>query len=162
MITQEKLKELLDYDPETGIFTWKISKSRAVKGCKAGYIGRRGYIIITIDKIKYPAHRLAYIWMTGKNPESIMDHINGNTGDNKWSNLRLANPSENSCNAARQRNNKSGVTGVSWSKELGKWRADVTKNGNRHYLGLFDEFEDAVSARISAEEEYHGDFTRKS
>jgi hypothetical protein len=90
-----RLRELLNYAPSTGIFTWNVSRGRATAGAQAGSEDYSGYVLIRVDKILYKAHRLAVLYMTGKWPECQVDHINGVEGDNRWSNLRECTVKEN-------------------------------------------------------------------
>lgn len=121
VITREKLHHLLDYDPASGVFTRKVSKSsNAQVGQVAGSVDKRGYIVIRIDGELYKAHRLAHLYMTGEFPPDQIDHINRIKSDNRWKNLRLANGSQNQMNSTRN-DNTSGKKGVHWHKQSGKW-----------------------------------------
>jgi len=155
--TQERLKELFNYDAKMGTFTRIITKHyNAKKGDIAGSKGRRGYLKIAVDGKQYYAHRLAWIYMQGAIPEnSIVDHKNRNTSDNSWEdNIRLASRRGNFCNSKLSKRNTSGVMGVYWKKERKKWRAYITNNGKNISLGSFSEKIDAVKARWDAENKY--------
>jgi len=158
-LTQGRLKELLHYNPETGIFTWvkgrvKSRGGNAKKGKVAGTAHSAGYIQIAIDKKLYLAHRLAFLYVDGYIPENNVDHINRIRDDNRWCNLREVSQSCNLRNASIRIANTSGVTGVSWDKEKNKWRAAIRASGSNKYLGYFESFDDAVRARWEAEIKY--------
>src|SRR5437879_5605760 len=109
MLTAERLKELLTYDPETGEFRWKVAPNGRVRvGDIAGCVSSRGYILIGIDGALYRAHRLAFLFMTGAFPEPQVDHSNRDKADNRWLKLREANNSQNNANKPAQSNNTSG------------------------------------------------------
>ena len=155
MITQERIKELLHYCPDTGTFTWKNRASRRVRiGDKAGCTGTEGYISIRINYKTYSAHRLAFFYMTGSWPVDQVDHINQTRDDNRWTNLRPVTPQENQKNASMHSRNKSGMTGVCWCTQNGKWRAQIRVNEKIKHLGIFGVKEDAVSARKAANIKY--------
>ena len=120
-LTQERLKELLDYNPDTGVFTRRVS----VQGCKAGDIAGclngKGYRRISVDSKVYVASRLAFLYMGGYLPEYDVDHINRIRDDNKWSNLRHVSRQCNMRNGSRRSTNTSGITGVCWCKQYKKW-----------------------------------------
>src|SRR5215813_12141516 len=103
MLTHERLKELLSYDPKTGLFIWNS------RGAVAGTTDQEGYIQIHLDGKKYRAHRLAYLYMTGEMPTQILDHINRVRSDNRWGNLRPVTDRFNYYNCSDYSNNKSGV-----------------------------------------------------
>lgn len=161
MLTQQLLKERFEYCPKTGIFVYlrKVSQNTRV-GDIAGCVHKpTGYhkINITLPGGKsrsYPSHRLAFLWMTGRLPESNIDHINGDKLDNRWDNLREATDSENNRNARRRKDNKSGVCGVYWEKRSERWLSTICFNKKHIRLGLFDLFEDAVKARKEAEKQF--------
>jgi HNH endonuclease len=158
-LTQERLRELLDYDPVTGVFRRKIncgSKGRA--GSVAGRIRRDGYWRIHIDYGDYAAHRLAFFWMTGKWPLQDVDHINLCRTDNRWENLREASRSQNMFNSRAPSTNSSGIKGVYRSRD--KWMAGITVSGKFKNLGYFSEIEDAAAAYYAAAKKYGGEFAR--
>ena len=152
MLTQTRLKELLHYDTESGIFTWiKIKVSNQVKvGDKAGSLKSSGYTEISIDGKKYKAHRLAFLYINGRMPTNI-DHINHKCSDNRLINLREVSHQDNCKNRSIRSDNKYGVVGVSWKKQSSKWYAYISNNGKVVHLGYFDEFSEAVNARKNAE-----------
>ncbi len=152
-LTQDRLKEILDYNPDTGEFTWKL-KRRGVGIGKAGDKHSSGYARIKVDGKRYYAHRLAFLWMTGELPKrgQEVDHINHIRDDNRWENLRLVDHRNNRRNSSRGNNNKSGITGVCWNKEVGKWHVFIEHKGATKYLGLYSSFDTAVKVRKCAEE----------
>lgn len=151
-LTQERLKELLDYDPETGLFIWKVDRgNNKIKGKIAGCLDKEsGYWKIAIDKKNYRAHRLAFLYIEGYLPENQVDHKDRDRANNKWDNLREASQTCNMRNQKININNKSGVTGVCWDNSRKKWRAyiEVPQKIN---IGRFDNLIDAVKARWKAE-----------
>ncbi len=154
MITQERLKELVRYEPETGVFIRLENRGRLKKGDEAGGIDAEGYRRLTIDGRSYKAHRLAFMYMTGRFPNQHTDHIDQDRQNNKFSNLREATPQQNSRNKKRQSSNLSGFTGVGWRNDLSIWRARIYHKNKNVNLGTFDKLSDAVLARLNAEEEY--------
>ena len=172
MITQKELKELLHYDPETGVFTWLprcINKFKSDLGMKiwnakhamtqAGYLsakrnGKCRYITISIANRPYQAHRLSWLYMNGEFPADQIDHINGNGLDNRFLNLRAVTCSENKKNMKIQKNNTSGCVGVRWHKCSSKWLAQVRAEGRQIHLGVFDDWFEAICARKSAENKF--------
>lgn len=164
MITQENLKQNLRYDPETGLFNWRVSRRRNVRkaGDVAGLPRERGYSQIWINNKPYNAHRLAFLYMTGKWPK-VVDHINGDIRDNKWSNLRECFGSTlNNANMKRSIRNTSGIKGVSWSAKSHKWYASIMCNGHSKNLGYFALKEDAAAAYRRASLKIFGEFARSA
>lgn len=156
MITQERLKELLHYNADTGNFDWH----RRYRGCRLdriGHLTRFGYLLIGIDGRSYQAHRLAWLYIHGEMPKHQIDHINGDKLDNRIENLRDVSQHHNCKNKSRAKNNTSGVTGVYWSKTKNKWKASIGINNKTKALGSFDTIFDAAAARISAQNKlgYH-------
>lgn len=148
---QERLRELLDYDPETGVFVWKCKQHGVTRGSVAGVTTNQGYKVICIQYIKYMAHRLAFVWMTGDCPD-VVDHINRNRLDNSWSNLRPATIALNSRNSGLRSDNTSGFKGVYWRRQNNKWAAKIEINKKTKSLGYFLTKEEAASAYKKAAE----------
>lgn len=155
-MTQEELKQILDYDPETGLFRWKIKPSKKINiGDVAGALRPDGYIQIRINKKDYSAHRLAWLYVTGDWPVNTVDHINRIRNDNQISNLRDITNQEQQFHKGNDKRNTSGYKGASWSKQNKKWRAAIGVNGKIIYLGLFNTKEAASEAYQEAKEKYH-------
>jgi len=150
MITQEELKEILEYDRDSGLFVWKKSKGSKKAGEIAGSISGHGYIVIMINKINYMAHRLAFLYEYGYIPTQV-DHDNQNRKDNRLANLNASDEKENMKNKTKYNNNRSGVAGVNWNKNANRWEARISIDGKRKSLGKFVEFSEAVNARKNAE-----------
>lgn len=160
IITQARFKELLHYDPFTGIFTWKVTRTGSAKpGTVAGYIKNEGYICIKIDCRSYMAHRLAFLYMLGRWPKGDVLHTDGRSADNRWHMLGEGTRAENLKDQQIPHNNKSGTTGVCWGKKEQKWRARIKVNYKEINLGHFKDKADAIAARRSAERE-HGFISR--
>lgn len=156
MLTQERLKELLEYDPETGVFVWKITRrGKAKAGARAGAINNNGYEHIWIDQIAYKSHRLAWLYVNGSWPARAIDHINRIKSDNRITNLREATKAQNGWNRGKNSNNTSGYPGVSWHKTVGKWSARIRIDSARKHLGYFDTPEEANAAYVRAKAEHH-------
>jgi hypothetical protein len=161
MITQNELKQVLHYNQDTGVFTWLVSKQgQKGIGSKAGCLTLGGYYSITIDREFYLAHRLAWFYVYGTWPANTIDHINGDTQDNRICNLREATSSQNGMNRLEQSNNTSGHRGVTFHKKAQKWRAHIKINQKQKHLGLFITKELAIEARNKAEEELFRNFRR--
>jgi hypothetical protein len=168
MIDIEELKHRLTYHPKTGLFTWNHSSCRrqegAVAGCRdvkqhATY--EEVYITIGINNRKYRAHRLAFIYMGVLIPKCI-DHLNGDSTDNRWGNLRAATHSQNSKNKKKPITNTSGFVGVCRERRSGKWRAYISVNKKQIKFGLYATPEEAYAARVKKLEELGGcDYTRR-
>ena len=154
MLTQERLKELLSYDPMTGDFTRIKGIQGGRCGVVAGTIHPAGYNQISIDSKTCRAHRIAFLYMTGSMPKNHVDHINGARHDNRWANLREASPYDNSKNQRKAKNNTSGVTGISRRKEGGLWRVDISIDKKQVFMGDFNDFFEACCVRKSAELTY--------
>lgn len=148
-MNQESLKKLLHYDPETGIFTRKTTKR--VAGC----LTPTGYVYVGIFNKQVFAHRLAWLYMYGVLPPDKVDHINRNRSDNRISNLRLCNNSENLQNSKVRTDNTSGFRGVSWEKNRKKWQVYVYVNQRGKFFGYFDDLHEANLVAIKVRKEMH-------
>ncbi len=164
-ITQKRLKELLDYDPATGIFRWKVNRAAKHPGDIAGCIKvDSGYVIIGLDMRLYRAHQLAWLWMIGRWPRQFMDHRDTNKSNNRWKNLRLATKSQNMANMSAPIHNTSGLKGVSRYRQGDKWgkswQAGIQINGCSKHLGHFTTMKEAHAAYIVAAKKFFGEFAR--
>jgi len=154
-VTLGRLRELLNYNPETGIFTWNVKKRRASAGERAGSNSTIGYRQIGIDGRDYFEHRLAWLYVYGEWPEFEIDHRNGVRSDNRILNLRQATKAQNGQNQKPRSTNTSGIAGVSWSKRRSKWVAYIMVNNKHRHLGLFDDIQKAEEAYLNAKQELH-------
>jgi hypothetical protein len=152
-LTAERLRDLLHYDPKTGVFTSRKT------GERIGRLDRsHGYVAMHIFSRKYYAHRLAWLYSTLQFPEHQIDHINGVRDDNRIVNLRDAPRSLNQQNRrAPQRNNRSGVFGI--YKDRNKWRAEIHSEGVKVSLGSFASKDDAAQAYLNAKRQLHAGCT---
>lgn len=159
MLTVERLKEVLRYDLETGVFRWACAiGNRAKEGAVAGCLRSDGYCFIRIDGHPYAAHRLAWLYMHGVWPNLHIDHINRVRSDNRIENLREATRAQNQGNLPRYRNNTSGIKGVSLMKRDNKWRASIRVNGKPKNLGHFNTKEEAAEVYRKAAIARWGEF----
>ena len=157
-LTAEYLRSILNYDQETGIFTWKVRTANRVKvGDAAGCPDGGGYLRIKVQSRLYRAHRLAWLHTHGVWPKGELDHINRNRSDNRVSNLRDISHKQNLQNSGKRSDNTSGHTGVYWYKPYSKWRALIMHNYKLIHLGYFSILEEAIAARKAAEKLYWSD-----
>lgn len=171
LLTAQQLRQLLRYDPETGILYWNVREpgwfedgkrsaewrarnwNSAFAGKPAGYIAPHGYNLVQLPGRMECAHRIAWVMTHGEWPEFV-DHIDGDRANNRLANLRSVSRSENARNKAKSSGNKSGVTGVSWYSGISKWVAEIGHNKKTIRLGRYECFDDAVAARKQAEVKY--------
>lgn len=156
-ITYDLIRELFNYDPENGILTWREAWGLGGRFPAGAVAGRktRWYLNVVVDRRSYMVHRVIWFWMTGAWPTHEVDHINGNGSDNRWINLRSATHAENQQNLKMQKNNTSGLTGVSWHNKVSKWRAVIAVNGRSRHLGYFANPELAYAAYLEAKTNLH-------
>ena len=156
MITQKELKELLHYNPETGVFTWLQKAASNTKiGSVAGCNHNCGYITIRVRGKLYLAHRLAWLYVAGEWPKKDVDHSDHIRNNNKWDNLLDTVHRVNAKNQSKFKNNKSGVTGVHWNKNAKKWQSKITVNYKCIHIGYFTDKFESICARKSAENKYN-------
>jgi hypothetical protein len=165
-LTAEYVRSILEYNPETGEFRWKwregVSKriNARYAGTVAGDVTSDGYLRIGINASRYQAHRIAWLIVYGGWPPEQIDHIDCDRLNNRIANLRLATCQENMRNAGLRKTNTTGVTGVFWRKDYGKFQASIRAGGKRLHLGYHDTLEAATAARHAAEIEHFGEFRR--
>lgn len=160
MLTVERLKELLTYDPETGYFTRNNNTGKFKAGSTSGWTNGLGYYFLSIDGKTYLGHRLVFFLELGDWPKEV-DHIDGNPSNNKRSNLRIVTSAQNSWNTVKHKDNTSGYKNVFWSNEHQKYRARFMINGKNIEVGLFDDPKEASEKVSEIRAKYHGEFSRK-
>ena len=174
-LTPELLRELLEYDPETGRLTWRNRAARHFTGgsnyrspesrannWNTKWAGKEAFTTVSpygyncgaVLEVSVVAHRVAWAIHYGRWPSRQIDHINGDKTDNRIANLRDISQQENKRNQPRRSTNKSGVTGVFWTERSKKWRAYISVKSRLTHIGYFDDFDDAVAARREAEKQY--------
>lgn len=161
MISHSRLLEVLKYDPKNGEFIWLVApRKNTPAGSIAGSLKPDGYIRITIEGIRYQAHRLAWFYMHGVWPPEKVDHENRVRSDNRKSNLRLATHSQNLANSCRPSHNTSGFKGVSWNRAMNKWLAQIQADGQNTNLGYFSDPKEAHQAYVDAARQLYGEYAR--
>lgn len=163
-ITQEVVREFIDYDPKTGLCVWKprdrkwfnanssyVSFNSRFIGTSCGHVSAKdGYTRIAMFGKKLLMHRVIWLWMTGEWPDGQIDHENGNRGDFRFANLRMVSNQQNCLNQGMRKRNKSGYKGVCFDKSRNKWLANICINRVKQYLGRFDTPEEAFAAYVKA------------
>lgn len=129
-LTAERLRELLHYDPDTGAFTWLVSRGKAKRGDVAGWPNGRGYLQVGIDGRAPSLHRPAFLWMTGAYPAGAVDHINGDGTDNRWANIRCVSASDNQRNLRCHREGKP----VGVQRVGGGWQSAIRLRGRTMHI----------------------------
>lgn len=161
-VTHERLLELMHYDPVTGVFTRKKQMGRFPPGQKVGTLNKAGYLYCRIDCIDYGMHRLAWFYVTNVWPTQDIDHINGQSSDNRIENLRHVTRQTNMENQVRANcKSKSGVLGVSKCSDRNRWVAQIKVNGKGINLGRFRSLHDAEQAYKEAKEKLHAGFVKE-
>jgi len=162
MLDQKTLRELLDYNPDTGVFIRKTRTANAINvGDVAGYVNACGYVIVSVQNKPRLAHRLAWLYMYGSWPTKNLDHADGNRENNAISNLRECNQSQNVANTRLGRRNSSGFKGVSCIPgRKSPWRARITIDYKERTIGYYKTQEDAYAAYCKAAAEAFGEFHR--
>jgi hypothetical protein len=146
MITQERLKKIFSYDPETGIFTRRFKTSNSSKLGVVTTQDSAGYIQFSVDAISKRAHQWAFLYMENYIPDQV-DHDNRNKSDNRWCNLKPSNDKLNRKNMPKRKDNLSGVTGVYFDNYYQCWRAVIYDDTKRRSLGTFVLKSHAIAAR---------------
>lgn len=157
-LSLEQIKKLLVYDPETGLFTRRIAvgrHGRHAKDVACGTKTPRGYIVMSIRRVRVMAHRLAWFYTFGCWPVNDIDHINQIKSDNRIVNLREATRAQNMQNVTSHKHNTSGIKGVCWHSQRKRWRAFIFVDYKQKHLGLFDTKEAAYVARKEAEQKFN-------
>lgn len=158
-MTQDELKSLLNYDPETGVFTWVKSSGRAKSGDVAGRISH-GYRRIPVNGKCHMAHRLAWLIMVGEEPEHEIDHANGDKLDNRFSNLRAATRKQNATNRGAMKNSKTGIKNVCYIAWRKKYKVQMKIGDKVKHIGYFDCLELAALVASEHRAKLHGEFAR--
>ena len=160
-LTAERIRELFDYDKESGVLTRSITTgSKSQAGDVVGWENSRGYLNVSIDRKKYKLHRVIWVHVYGYWPDATIDHINMVKTDNRLENLRLATKQENSWNIGKHKRNASGYKGVQLRKDANRWQATIGVGRKNKYLGLFATPELAYQAYCKAALEMRGEFAR--
>ena len=156
LLSLKKLKSLVHYNPDTGVFTYVTSRAKWIKpGDVAGFFNKNGYQYLSLAGVKFLGHRVAWFYTHGVWPDECIDHINGNPSDNRLCNLRLATRSQNSQSKKISVRLGSGFRGVNKCPRTGKWRARV-----QFQIGLFPTKEAAARAVDVVMKQHFGEYAR--
>jgi hypothetical protein len=160
-LTQQRAREVFDYDPLTGTLMWRI----ALRGHPAGRVVGEGatkvrYLVVEVDGEKLRVNRVIWLWMTGSWPITPIDHENLNGRDNTWTNLRLATFSENNANCAVRKHCKTGRKNIRRGRGAQGWQVVIVRDRKVQFTGTFPTLEEAVAARDVAGRKIHGEFYR--
>ena len=160
-LTAERLREIIVYDPVTGVFRNRVKRSpRAIQGIVIGNLTNKGYLNAGIDGKTYSLHRLAWLYMTGEFPTLGIDHKDTIKTNNAWENLREANGSQNEANKSITNKNKTGVKGVYWNAVLNKYHAQIRINRKTKHLGYYQTIQEAAAAYKAAAILTFGEYAR--
>lgn len=151
-LTAARLRELLHYDPDTGLFTWRHTRPKAPAGAVAGSRQRIGYTVIRIDGHLHYAHRLAWLHTTGAWPAASIDHVDGDKGNNRWANLRDVAHAVNCANQHRAQG-AAGMLGAVWNSRTQNWRGVITRDDKQIHLGTFATAAEANAAYLAARDD---------
>jgi hypothetical protein len=155
------LHQFFNYDPKTGILTWKtMSSTKKPAGSIAGCVNGAGYRHLQLHGSMLLVHRIAFAMTHGRWPIECCDHINGNTLDNRACNLRECTKTQNTHNSRSHTKSRSGVKGVTWHSKRRHWYVRIMHNGRKRYFGAFKKLADAARVARSAQRELQGEFSR--
>lgn len=159
-VSAQRVRDLFDYERQTGRLIWRQNKWPARAGNPAGAVSKDGYVIVGVDMRTYPAHRLIWLHVHGEWPKQQIDHIDGDRANNRLENLRDVNASMNMQNLrnSKRRNKSCGLMGVSFSKNAGRWMAAIKIGSKNKYLGYFDTPEKAHAVYLAKKREVHEGF----
>jgi len=172
MLTADRLRKIVTYEPETGLFRWRDTFAAGKHAARRNKIAepgdvvagsrnqKLGYIYISIDGSVCLAHRLAWLYVHGELPKKgmVIDHIDRDGFNNRLSNLRVCTESQNRCNSKMHSNNTSGHRGVSWHPQNREWRAAIWVNGRSFHSKTFKNIQDAIKWREEHAKQLHGEF----
>ncbi len=161
MLTSERLRSILEYDPVTGVFI-RIAKTgrNTVIGRPVGSLDRYGYLQCSIDNRKYKMHRLVFLLADGEFPAEEVDHIDGNPANNAQKNLRKVSRVQNMQNMSLRNESKTSVKNVYFDKRCNKYAVRIRVKGSRRSFGLFEDLELARLVATEARNKYHGEYAR--
>lgn len=154
-LTAERLRGLLSYDPDEGVFRWAVNRGKVHPGDVAGYVETDGYVRFMVDHRLHQAHRLAWLYVYGEWPRRLLDHIDGNHANNRISNLREANDVQNQQNRKPSGFGDSPLLGAQRDRERGGWISRIKVDGRSVHLGRFKTAEEANAAYLAAREAHH-------
>lgn len=152
---QVTLQKLFVYDPDTGVFTWCANSGRARAGQEAGWLHSTGYVYVGLTGGSYKAHRLAWKYVYGTDPDGLIDHIDGDKANNRIRNLRVVTDGQSNQNKKTYRNNQSGHKGVGWYSRRNAWRVRIQHEGRVVLVGFYATLARAIAARNAAEQQLH-------
>jgi len=156
-LSQGYLQEVMDYNPVSGIMTWKVNMSPCARvGDEVGCVDKTGYIRTKLNGYMYSVHRLVWLFVTGSWPENQIDHINGIRDANWWGNLRDVTNGQNKMNSKVGRNNSMGLKGVAKSRD--RFKSSITHDGAKYSLGTYTTPEEAHNAYCNKADELFGQF----
>lgn len=162
-LTQEIVREQLNYNPETGILTWKVANSNRIKiGQRAGTIGHAGYRVVRIGGILWSEHRVIFLWMEGRWPDEFIDHINGIPDDNRWDNLRECTAKENARNVRVGKASTTGFKNVSWRNDDQVYVVQINVDGTMYHAYRSKSLEECVLFAFMCRNIFHGEFANHS
>jgi hypothetical protein len=165
----DALRQILDYDPETGALVWKArTTSDAPKqaqhdariGKPAGGLDAKGYGRLSINNVRFASHRIAFLLGHGREPMGEIDHIDGDRSNNRLSNLREATHAQNQANKPASQISISRMKGVTLHRRTGKWQSQIRDGGKNRYLGLFNTPEQAHATYVAEAKRIYGEFAR--